>query len=57
MCTEVISIYTTMDIPQLSNDEYTKMLIDARNDVKTAYELREKAMESAITLINTKNPK
>ena len=52
MCTEVISIYTTMDIPQLSNDEYTKMLIDARNDVKTAYELREKAMESAITLIN-----
>lgn len=41
MCTEVISIYTTMDIPQLSNDEYTKMLIDARNDVKTAYELRE----------------
>ena len=38
MCTEVISIYTTMDIPQLSNDEYTKMLIDARNDVKTAYE-------------------
>ena len=43
MCTEVISIYTTMDIPQLSNDEYTKMLIDARNDVKTAYELREKA--------------
>ena len=42
---------------QLSNDEYTKMLIDARNDVKTAYELREKAMESAITLINTKNPK
>ena len=57
MCTEVISIYTTMDIPQLSNDEYTKMLIDARNHVKTAYELREKAMDSAITLINTKNPK
>lgn len=57
MCTEVISIYKTMDIPQLSNDEYTKILNDARNDVKTAYELREKAMESAITLINTKNPK
>lgn len=57
MCTEVISIYKAMDIPQLSNDEYTKILNDARNDVKTAYELREKAMEYAITLISTKNPK
>lgn len=57
MCTEVTSIYETMDIPQLSNDDYTETLNNARNDVKTAYELREKAMESAITLINTKNPK
>ncbi len=57
MCREVIGLYETMDIPQLSNNEYTKILNDARNDVKTAYELRGKAMESAITLINTKNPK
>jgi len=57
MCREVIDLYETMDIPQLSNNEYTKILNDARIDVKTAYELREKAMESAITLINTKNPK
>lgn len=57
MCTEVISIYETMDIPQLSNDEYTEILNDARNDVKTAYELREKAMDFAVTLVNTKNPK
>lgn len=56
MCREVISLYKTMDIPQLSDDEYTKVIDDARNDVKTAYELREKAMESAITLIDTKNP-
>ena len=45
------------NIPQLSNDEYTEVINEAKNDVKTAYELREKAMESAITLINTKNPK
>ena len=57
MCREVISIYKTMDIPQLSNDDYTKILNSAKNDVKTAYELREKAMESAITLVDTKNPK
>lgn len=57
MCKEVISIYDTMDIPELSNDEYTKVIDNARNDVKMAYELRAKAMESAITLIDTKNPK
>ena len=57
MCREVIGLYETMEIPQLSNNEYTEVLNEARNDVKSAYELREKAMESAITLINTKNPK
>ena len=57
MCREVISLYKTMDIPQLSDDRYTEIIDDARNDVKMADEAREKAMESAITLINTKNPK
>ena len=57
MCREVIVLYETMDIPKLSNDEHTKILSKARNDVKKAYELREKAMESAITLIETKNLK
>lgn len=57
MCTEVISIYETMDIPKLSNDDYTESLNDARNDVKTAYELRENAMDLAINLVDTKNPK
>ena len=42
---------------KLSKDEYTEVINEARNDVKTAYELREKAMESAEKLINTKNPK
>ena len=57
MCREVIGLYETMDIPQLSNDEYTNILNDARDDVKDAYVLREKAMDFAITLIDTKNPK
>ena len=57
MCREVISLYKTMDIPKLSDDKYTKIIDEARNDVKMAYELREKAMESAIILVDTKNPK
>lgn len=57
MCREVILMYDDMDIPSLSEKEYTKVLHDARDDVKKAYELREKAMESAATLIDTKNPK
>lgn len=56
-CEEVMDIYDKMDIPLLSNNEYTKVLDNARNDVKKAYELREKAMESSIKLVNTKNPK
>ena len=57
MCKEVIGLYETMEIPKLSNDEHNKILNDARNDVKKAYVLREKAMKSAISLINTKNLK
>lgn len=57
MCGEVISMYNDMDIPSLSKKEHTQVLYDARDDVKKAYELREKAMESAVKLIDTKNPK
>lgn len=57
MCREVISIYSNIEIPSLSNKEYTHVLNNARDDVKKAYELREKAMESAIELIKSKNPK
>lgn len=56
-CDEVIKIYENMNIPKLSNDEYEYVLNSARNDVKKAYELRKKAMESAETLVSTKNPK
>ncbi|HSQ89539.1 hypothetical protein [Romboutsia sp.] len=56
-CEEVMDIYDKMEIPLLSNNEYTKVLDNARSDVKKAYELRKKAMESSIKLINTKNPK
>ena len=56
-CIEVIDIYENMEIPQLSNKEYSYVLDSARQDVKKAYELREKAMEAAINLVSTKNPK
>jgi len=56
-CSEVIDIYENMEIPLLSSDEYTKVLDNARNDVKKAYELREKAMEMSLKLVHTKNPK
>ena len=56
-CSEVIDSYENMEIPLLSSDEYTKVLGNARNDVKKAYELREKAMEASLKLVDTKNPK
>ncbi|MCC0637850.1 MULTISPECIES: MSCRAMM family adhesin SdrC [unclassified Clostridioides] len=56
-CKEVIEEYDNMQIPELSKDEYTKVLSSARDDVKKAYELRQKSMDSALKLINTKSPK
>lgn len=57
MCKEVISMYNDMNIPSLSEKNYTQVLHNARDDVRKAYELREKAMVSASKLIETKNPK
>jgi len=57
MCNDVIDIYETMEMPQMSKEEYIIVLSNARDDVKKAYELRQKAMQSAIKLIDTKNPK
>lgn len=57
MCDDVINTYTSMEIPKLSNNEYTKVVENSRNDVKVAYELRKKAMEYSIKLIDSKNPK
>ncbi|MCC0764142.1 hypothetical protein IR151_14145 [Clostridioides sp. ES-S-0006-03] len=56
-CKEVIEEYENMQIPELSKDEYTKVLSSARDDVKKAYELRQKSMDSALKLIDTKSPK
>lgn len=56
-CKEVIEEYENMQIPELSKEEYTKVLSNARDDVKKAYELRQKSMDSALKLINTKSPK
>lgn len=57
MCNDVVEQYKEMDIPTLSEKDYTKVLNNARDDLKKTYELREKAMDSAIKLIDTKNPK
>lgn len=57
MCQEVVETYNSMETPVLSNSEYTKVVDNSRNDVKKAYELRQKAMESAIKLIDSKNVK
>ena len=57
MCDDVINTYNSMEIPTLSNKEYTKVVENSRNDVKIAYELRKKAMEYSIKLIDSKNPK
>ena len=57
MCKDVIDIYNNMSMPELSKEEYKVVLSNARDDVKKAYELRQKAMESAIKLLDTKNTK
>lgn len=56
-CSEVIKTYEKLDVPVLSKKEYTTVLENAKNDVKKAYELREKAMEYSVKLVDTKNPK
>lgn len=56
-CKEVIEIYENMEIPSLSDEQYTMVLSNARDDVKKAYELREKAMNESINLVESKNPK
>lgn len=56
-CSEVIKTYEKLDVPILSKEEYTTVLKNAKNDVKKAYELREKAMEYSVKLVDTKNPK
>lgn len=56
-CSEAILEYESMEIPKLSTEEYTSVLDSARNDLVKTYELREKAMENALNLVDTKNPK
>ncbi|MCR8745626.1 hypothetical protein [Romboutsia lituseburensis] len=56
-CSEVIKTYEKLEVPILSKEEYTTVLENAKNDVQKAYELREKAMEYSVKLVDTKNPK
>ena len=56
MCEEVVKIYSTMEIPTLSKEEYTQVLHKCRLNLKRTYELRALAMENSVQLIDTKNP-
>ncbi|RDY25436.1 hypothetical protein CHL78_018240 [Romboutsia weinsteinii] len=56
-CDYVIDMYEDMKIPALSKEEYIEVLSSSRNDLIKTYELRSKAMESAIKLIDSKNIK
>lgn len=57
MCEEVVKTYEIIDVPQLSTDERTQKLMDAKIYVQKAYILRGKAMESGQNLLKTKNLK
>lgn len=56
-CEEVINLYDELEIPTLSDSEQEELLLEAKLDVKQAYELREQAMASAEKLLETKNLK
>ncbi len=54
-CIEAVNIYNGMEVPQMSESEYTQVLENAIFDVKTAYELRAKAVEESMKLLDTKS--
>ena len=56
MCEDVVKVYDSMKVPNLSKDEYTQVLDRAKINVKKTYELRTLAMENSVNLIDTKNP-
>lgn len=56
MCEDVVKTYDNMKVPTLSKDEYTKVLDNARINVKKTYELRTLAMEQSLNLVETMNP-
>lgn len=56
-CDEVVNMYDSMEIPELSKVEYSDTLEKSKINVQKAYILRSKAMESSVKLLNTKNLK
>ena len=57
MCEEVVKTYEDMKVPSLSNDKDTKKLAQSKMYVQKAYILRGKAMDSAQSLLKSKNLK
>ncbi|WP_027702848.1 hypothetical protein [Metaclostridioides mangenotii] len=56
-CKELAEFYRKMDIPNLSENKYERELKSAKLDMQKTYELREKSMDNALKLVDSKNPK
>ncbi|WP_304341434.1 hypothetical protein [Metaclostridioides mangenotii] len=56
-CKELAKFYREMDIPNLSENKYEKELKSAKSYMQKTYELREKSMDNALKLVDSKNPK
>ncbi len=57
MCDEVVNIYESMEIPNLSKEEDTEKLKFSKEYIRKAYILRGKAMECAGYMLDSKNLK
>lgn len=55
MCERVVEIYEEMEVPELSKDEYTKVLEECVVCMKEAYEMKYKAIEEINIILEQKN--
>lgn len=55
MCERVIEMYNDMQVPNLSQTEYTKVLQDCRKYMKESYQLKYKAIDETYKIINNQN--
>ena len=55
MCERVIEIYDEMEVPELSQPEYTQVLNDCTVCMKEAYEIKYKALDETYKVVNYKD--
>ena len=55
MCERVVEVYEDMQVPELSKEEYTKVLEECVICMKEAYELKYKAIEEINTILDQKD--